>query len=555
MAQRSGGKILIDQLAVQGVDTIFGVPGESYLEALDALIDSPIRFVNCRQEGGAAMAAEAYAKFTGRPGVCFVTRGPGATNAASGVHVAQQDSTPLILLVGQIERAARYRDAFQEVDYGRLFGGMTKLVLEIDDAKRLPEHVHRAFRTAMSGRPGPVVLVLPEDMLTDRAEVADAIPVMPAVHHPDASSIDRLHDLLGEAQRPLVILGGSDWTASGLSTLERWIAGNDLPASCGFRRQSLLDNLHRCWAGPCGLGPDPKLAERVKNADLLIAFGSRLSETATAGYTLLPVPRMSQTFVQIHPDPAELGRVYQPDLAICADLSATAEALAGHEPVQNRPWAEDTEALHARYLAFSEPIEAPGVLNMSKIVHHLQARLPDDAVVTNGAGNYAIWVQRFWRYRQAHTQLSPTSGSMGYGLPAAVAAAVTDSTRTVVAFAGDGCFMMTCQELATAVQEDAKLVLIVVDNGMYGTIRMHQEREHPGRVSATALKNADFAAMARAMGAHGATVRTTEEFPAALDAALAYPGPSLLHLLQDPEALTPARSLSKIREEARVAER
>ncbi|WP_027136035.1 thiamine pyrophosphate-binding protein [Geminicoccus roseus] len=552
---RSGGRILIDQLAIQGVDTIFGVPGESFLEALDALIESPIRFVNCRQEGGAAMAAEAHAKFTGRPGVCFVTRAPGATNAASGVHVAQQDSTPMVLLVGQIERAARYRDAFQEVDYRLLFGGMAKLVLEIDDAARLPEHVHRAFRTAMAGRPGPVVLVLPEDMLIDRIDVEDGIRALPVAHHPDPHAIGQLHGLLAKAERPLVILGGSDWTTAGRVALENWIASNDLPVGCGFRRQSLFDNLHRCWAGAVGLGPDPKLAQRVKDADLLIAFGSRLSETATAGYTLLNVPRMGQIFVQIHPDPAELGHVYQPDLAICADLSATAQALSGHPPVRERPWAAETEALHARYMAFSEPVEAPGALNMSKVVQHLQANLPADAVVTNGAGNYAIWVQRFWRYRLAHTQLSPTSGSMGYGLPAAVAAAVADPSRRVVAFAGDGCFMMTCQELATAVQENLKLLVLVVDNGMYGTIRMHQEREHPGRVSGTALKNSDFAAMARAMGAHGATVRATEEFPAALDEALAAPGPALLHLIQDPEALTPARSLSTIREEARAAGR
>jgi acetolactate synthase-1/2/3 large subunit len=555
MAVRSGGRILIDQLVIQGVDTIFGVPGESYLEALDALVDSPIRFVNCRQEGGAAMAADAYAKFTGKPGVCFVTRAPGATNAASGVHVAQQDSTPLILLVGQIERAARYRDAFQEVDYQRLFGGMAKLVLEIDDASRLAEHVHRAFRTAISGRPGPVVLVLPEDMLTDRVEATDGIPATPVVHHPDPHAIGQLHGLLAKAERPLVILGGSNWTTAGRAALESWIAANDLPVGCGFRRQSLFDNLHRCWAGTVGLGPDPRLAERVKAADLLIAFGTRLSETATAGYTLLNVPRMDATFVQIHPDPAELGRVYQPDLAICADLSATAQALAGHEPVRARPWTAETEALHARYLAFSEPVESPGALNMAKVVRHLQSRLPGDAVITNGAGNYAIWVHRFWRYRMAHTQLAPTSGSMGYGLPAAVAAAVADPSRTVVAFAGDGCFMMTCQEFATAVQENAKLLVIVVDNGMYGTIRMHQEREHPGRVSGTALRNADFAAMARAMGAFGATVHATEDFPAALDEALAADGPALLHLIQDPEALTPARSLSKIREEAKAAGR
>ena len=555
MAERSGGKILIDQLAIQGVETIFGVPGESFLEALDALIDSPIHFVNCRQEGGAAMAAEAYAKFTGKPGVCFVTRGPGASNAASGVHVAQQDSSPMILLIGQIERAARYRDAFQEVDYGRMFGGMAKLVLEIDDAARLPEHVYRAFRTAMSGRQGPVVLVLPEDMLTDCADVADGVAVVPAVQQPDPAALADLQERLAKAERPLVILGGSNWTADGRTALECWATANELPISCGFRRQSLLDNLHPCWVGPIGLGPDPKLAERVQQADLIIAFGSRLSETATAGYTLLPVPRIGKAFIQIHPEPAELGRVYQPDLAICADLSATALVLSTMPPLKRAAWSEDTKALHARYLTFSEPVEAPGSLNMSKIVRHLQNHLPENTVIANGAGNYAIWVQRFWRYRLAHTQLAPTSGSMGFGLPAAVAAAITDRNRAVIAFAGDGCFMMTCQELATAVQERAKLVVIVVDNGMYGTIRMHQEREHPGRVSGTALKNADFAAMARAMGAYGATVRATDEFPAVLNEALSADGPALLHLLQDPEALTPARSLSKIRDEARAAGR
>ena len=555
MASRSGGRILIDQLAIQGVRTIFGVPGESYLEALDALVDSPIRFVTCRQEGGAAMAAEAYGKLTGQPGVCFVTRAPGATNAASGVHVAQQDSTPMVLLVGQIERAARYRDAFQEVDYRLLFGGMAKLVLEIDDAARLPEHVHRAFRTATSGRPGPVVLVLPEDMLTDRVEVADGIAAEPAIAWPDPAAIDRLHELLARAERPMVILGGSTWDSAGRTALERWIDANDLPVACGFRRQSLFDNLHRCWAGMVGLGPDPQLAQRVKEADLLIAFGSRLSETATGGYTLLSPPRMGKTFVQIHPDPHEIGRVYQPDLAIAADLSATAIALAGHAPVASRPWAAEAETLHARYLAFSGRVESPGTLNMAEVVRQLQERLPADAVVCNGAGNFATWVHRFWRYRMPGSQLAPTSGSMGYGLPAALGAAVAAPSRAVVAFAGDGDFMMTCQELATAVQAEAKFLVIVVDNGMYGTIRMHQEREHPGRVSGTALKNPDFAAMARAMGAHGATVRATAEFAPALDVALAAGGPALLHLIQDPEAITPVRSLTKIREEAQAAGR
>jgi acetolactate synthase-1/2/3 large subunit len=553
MAERSGGKILIDQLAIQGVDTIFGVPGESYLEALDALVDSSIRFVTCRQEGGAAMAAVGYAKFTGRPGICFVTRGPGATNASSGVHVAQQDSTPMILLVGQIERAARYRDAFQEVDYGRMFGGMAKLVLEIDDVARLPEHLHRAFRTAISGRPGPVVLALPEDMLTDRTDVPDAVRVEPVAHHPDPQAIAALGEMLAKSTRPLVILGGSNWTASGRAALTRWIDANDLPVGCGFRRQALFDNLHRCWTGVVGLGPDPKLVEEVKAADLLIAFGTRLSETATAGYTMLDVPRMHATFVQIHPEPAELGRVYQPDLAICADLSATAATLAAQEPVMARPWTNRTETLHARYLQYTQQVEAPGQLNMSHVMRHLQLRLPEDAVIANGAGNYAIWVQRFWHFRVPNSQLSPTSGSMGFGLPAAIAAAVAAPGRTVIAFAGDGCFMMTCQELSTAVQAKARLVLIVVDNGMYGTIRMHQEREHPGRESATILENPDFAAMARAMGAYGATVRATEEFAAALDGALAAAGPALLHLVQDPEAITPARSLTKIREEAIAA--
>ena len=451
---RTGGRILVDQLRLQGVDTVFGVPGESYLEVLDALHDTPeIRFVICRQEGGAAMMATSWGELTGRPGVAMVTRGPGATNASAGVHIAQQDSVPMVLFVGQIDRGSRERDTFQEVDYRQMFGGMAKWVAEIDEAARIPEFVHRAFATAMAGRPGPVVLALPEDMLVETATVADgrrAVAVEPA---PSPDAMAELRRLLAAAERPFVILGGGGWSEDGVAALASFLDANDLPAACGFRRQDLLDNEHRCYAGHIGLGPNPKLAARIKAADLVLAIGARLGETTSQSFTLLGVPRPRQTFVHVHNDPQELGRVYQADLAIPSGLNAFAHAAAELAPLQHRPWAQATADAHAEELAWRAPTRIAGSLQLGEIVAALRrAQLPPDTIVTNGAGNYAIWANRHFAYRGLGTQLAPTSGSMGYGLPAAVAAKLAHPDRPVICFAGDGCFLMTGQELATAVQ-------------------------------------------------------------------------------------------------------
>ena len=553
---RTGGRILVDQLRLHGVELAFGVPGESYLEVLDALNDVPeIRFVVCRQEGGAAMMAEAHGKLTGRPGVAFVTRGPGATNAAAGVHIAQQDSTPMILFVGQVDRGTRHRDTFQEIDYAQMYGGIAKWATEIDDPRRIPEFLHRAFMTATSGRPGPVVLALPEDMLVERAEVADAAPFRPVEAHPAAADLVRLRELLAAAERPFVIVGGGGWTEAACADLERFVAANDLPVACGFRRQDRLDNEHRCYAGDISIGPNPALVERIRSSDLLLALGTRLSEMTTQGFTLLDVHRPQPQLVHIHNDATELGRVYQPGLAIHSGMPAALKALAALPPVPERPWRDATVEAHAEYLAWRRPLPVPGRVQPAEIMEWLRRRLPPETIVTNGAGNYATWIARFFPYRQFGTQLGPISGSMGYGLPAAVAAQLAHPDRPVVAFAGDGCFMMTGQELATAVQYELPLIMIVVNNGMYGTIRMHQEREHPRRVLGTDLRNPDFAALARAYGAFGATVTDTDAFADVFEEALASSGPALIEVTLDPEALTPRQSLTQIREAALAAGR
>ncbi|MCS6878502.1 MAG: thiamine pyrophosphate-binding protein [Geminicoccaceae bacterium] len=548
-SERHGGRILVDQLEAQGIDYCFGVPGESYLPVLDGFYGrNRPRFVVCRHEGGAAMMAEAMGKLTGRPGVAFVTRGPGATNAASGVHVAQQDSTPLILFVGQIDSATRERDAFQEVDYRRMFSGMAKWVAEIDRAARIPEMVQQAVATALAGRPGPVVLALPEDMLHEKVTVDDAPRRDPVPIWPDPERLEELRERLARAQRPLAIVGGGGWTAEACGHLARFLERFDLPVAAGFRRQDIVDNEHPCYVGDLGIGPNPELVARVRAADLLLVLGSRLSEMTTQGYTLLGVPHPGVPLVHVHPDPRELGRVYAPDLAICATMPAMAAALSALPPPASRPWAEDRARLRASYLAWREPPRHPGELQMGEVLRALRARLPREAIVTNGAGNYCAWPNRFWPYGPFRSQLAPTSGSMGYGLPAAIAAKLLYPERPVVCFAGDGCFLMTGQELATAVQYGIRgLVVLVVNNGMYGTIRMHQEREYPGRVSGTELVNPDFAAYARAFGCFGARVRRSEEFAPALDEALAFPGPALVELSIDPEAITPRTTLSAIR--------
>ncbi len=543
---RSGGHILIDQLAIHGVDTAFGVPGESYLEALDGLYGHKIRFITCRQEGGAAMMADAYGKLTGKPGICFVTRGPGATNASAGVHIAFQDSTPMILLVGQVGRDMVEREAFQELDYRRMFGQMAKWVAEIDDARRIPEFLSRAFYTATSGRPGPVVLALPEDMLTDIVQVADPGSYNRVAIQPGAADLTKLGVLLAKSERPLAIVGGGGWSEQARTDFEAFCVAHDLPVAASFRCQDYIDNAHPNYVGHAGVGINPKLAAYIKESDLLLVVGARLGEMTTQGYTLIDIPRPKQTLVHVYPDPNELGRTYQPDLAIVASSDAFA-AAAKALPAPRSKRGDRIAAGHAELVAYSKPLASPGAVQMSEIVAWLRKRLPADAIVTNGAGNYATWVHRFWAYGKFRTQLAPTSGSMGYGVPAAVAAKAVHPKRTVVAFAGDGCFMMTGQEFMTAVQHDLPIIVIISNNGMYGTIRMHQEREHPGRISGTELKNPDFAALARACGGYGAKVARTEDFAKAFEEALASGKPSIIELTIDPEALSPSMTLSAFR--------
>jgi acetolactate synthase I/II/III large subunit len=548
MSRRTGAQILVDQLKTHGADTVFAVPGESYLAVLDALYDAnSIRLVTCRQEGGAAMMADAYGKLTGEPGLCMVTRGPGATNASAGLHVAMQDSTPLILFIGQIARGTVEREAFQEIDYRRMFGQLAKWVAEIDDPRRIPEFLSRAFHTATSGRPGPVVLALPEDMLTEVVEVADAQPYRRVETWPGEAPMARLAELLAAARRPFLLLGGSAWDAEAVAAIERFATANALPVGCGFRRQDRFDNTHPCYAGDVGIGTNPKLVQRIKESDLLIAVGPRLGEMTTGGYTLLDIPTPKQPLVHVHADPEELGRVYQSVLPINATPRAFARAAAALKPVQNPPWAAATAAAHQDYLAARRPPRSPGDIQLGEIMLWLDEHLPADAIFTNGAGNFATWVHRFHQYRRFGSQLAPTSGSMGYGFPAAVAAKIVHPDRAVICVAGDGDFLMTGQELATAVHRRLGVIVLVVNNGMYGTIRMHQERHHPGRVIGTDLHNPDFAALARAYGAYGEVVARTADFPAAFERARGAGVPAILELRIDPEALTIRQSLSDIR--------
>ncbi|WP_372424013.1 thiamine pyrophosphate-binding protein [Salinarimonas chemoclinalis] len=546
---RTGGRILVDQLRVHGASHAFCVPGESYLAVLDALHDADVALTVCRQEGGAAMMAEAHGKLTGRPGICLVTRGPGATNAAPGLHIARQDSTPMILFVGQVARETREREAFQELDYRAVFGTIAKWATEIDDPVRIPEIVSRAFHVATSGRPGPVVIALPEDVLTEEAAVADAPPFAPVETHPGLAQMAELQKLLWAAKRPVALVGGSRWSEAAVARFTRFAERFALPVACTFRRQMLFAHDHPCYAGDLGLGVNPKLLARIREADLVLAVGGRLSEIPSQSYALFGIPDPGVDLVHVHPDPEELGRVYRPRLAINAAPTAFTAALEGVQPPGTIPWAGAAEEAHAAYRAWSDPraITHPGDLQMGAVMAHFAEELPADAILCNGAGNYATWVHRFHRFRRWGTQLAPTSGSMGYGVPAAVAAKRLHPGRTVVAFAGDGCFLMNGQEFATAVQYDLPIVVVVVDNGMYGTIRMHQEREYPGRVTATALRNPDFAAYARAFGGHGETVTRTADFAPALARAMASGLPAILHLLIDPETITPTATLAGLR--------
>jgi acetolactate synthase I/II/III large subunit len=615
MRNRTGGQIVTDALEANGIEAAFCVPGESFLAVLDALYDGPTRLITCRHEAAAANMAVAYGKLTGRPGVCLVTRGPGATQASVGVHTAAQDSAPMLLLVGQVGRAVRGREAFQELDVPAVFGPMAKWAAEADDPDRLPELLARAFQVAVSGRPGPVVLALPEDVLAATARVADARPVRPVVPAAAPADLARLRELLGGARRPLVIAGGPGWTEAAAAGLRAVAEASQLPVAVSFRSQDVLDNRSPSYVGDLGVSPNPALAERVRAADLVVAVGPRLGEITTGAYRLLEAPVPRQRLVHVHPGLAELGRVYQPDLAVNAAVGPFVAAWRSVPPVRGDAWAAWTEAARTNYLAWVRPWPAPGgalgrapgsdpgrapagtpgnalagtpgkapgnapdsasgkapadapgnapdnasakppgstptgtrgTVDLGQVMAALRERLPDDAVIASGAGNFTGWVHRFFQFRRLGTQVAPKSGAMGFGLPAALAAKVVHPRRPVVAVTGDGDFLMTGQELATAVQHRLDVVVLVANNGMYGTIRMHQERTYPGRVIATDLRNPGFAALAEAYGAHGETVTDAEEFPAALERALAAGRPAVLDLHVDPEAIAPGLSLAALR--------
>jgi len=549
---RSGGRTLVDQLRIHGADMAFCVPGESYLDVLDALHDAreEIRLIVCRQEGGAAFMAEAYGKLTGRPGICFVTRGPGATNASIGVHTAFQDSTPMILFIGQVGGDVVEREAFQEIDYRRMFGPMAKWVAQIDRAERIPEFLSRAFHVAVSGRPGPVVLALPEDMLLSRVMVEDAPRYARVKAHPGNEDVAQLRSMLAAAARPLVILGGGDWNATACADIRRFIEANNLPAACSFRRQDLLDNRHPNYCGDVGIGIAPALAERIRTADLILAIGPRLGEMTSSGYTLFGVPVPKQRLIHVHAGADELGRVYRAELMINSGMREFAARAAALAPVDASRWQQWTQDAREGYLANLRHGPKPGPVDLGEIMAFLRDTLPEDTIVTNGAGNYAGWVHRFYQYTGFRTQLAPTSGAMGYGVPSAIAAKAVHPDRTVISFSGDGCFLMNGQELATAAQYRLPVVFIVVNNGMYGTIRMHQEREYPERVHGTTLQNPDFAALARAYGLHGETVERTADFEPALRRAQASGTAALIEIRIDQDAITTRTTLSAIRQRA-----
>ncbi|HZK98850.1 MAG TPA: thiamine pyrophosphate-dependent enzyme [Caulobacteraceae bacterium] len=538
---------LVQRLIAHGVDHVFCVPGESYLAVLDALADvtDQIRVIACRHEAGAANMAEAYGKLTGKAGICMVTRGPGAAHAAVGVHTAQQDSTPMILFVGQVSRADNGRGAFQEVDYAATFGSLAKWAAELEQPERTAEIVDRAFATAQQGRRGPVVLALPEDVLVEPGGEEGPSPSAPARAGLDPEILAEVAGRLCVAERPLVILGGSGWTRPALDGVSNWLAAHDLPVVLSFRRKDLIDNHHPCYAGDLGLGANPKLIERVKSADVLLCLGARLGENPTQGYSLFTRQETATRLIHILPGPEELGRVWPAALAAVADMEPAALALAGM--ALNRRWQAWRASGHADWETFTRPVAVDADVNLSEVVAHMAKVLPADAIVANGAGNFAAWLHRFYSHRAFGTQLAPTSGAMGYGFPAAIAAKLVFPSREVICFAGDGDFMMTANELATAVQYGANVVTVVIDNGSYGTIRMHQERDYPGRVIATDLRNPDFAAFARAFGAWGTTVERTADFPAAFDAARTAGAPAIIHLKTAVEAIAPGRTLAGLR--------
>jgi acetolactate synthase-1/2/3 large subunit len=549
MTKQTAARHLVDALVMNGVTHVFCVPGESYLAVLDALFDvrDRIKLIVCRHEASASNMAEAYGKLTGKPGVLMVTRGPGATQGSVGVHTAYQDSTPMIMFIGQVARDMRDREAFQEIDYRQMFGPVAKWAGDIDIASRVGEYVNRAFATAQNGRRGPVVLALPEDMLTEEAD-ADTLPPAPiAVAAPDERALELLREHLGGAERPFLLVGGGGWTHDAVNDLRTFVEATGIPVGASFRSKDLFDNLHPQYAGDVGIGPNPRLVERLKRSDLVIAFGPRLGEMTTSGYELFKAPLAAQPLIHIHPGAEELGRVYTPILAINASPETMARALAAEPWTPDESWLQQAYEAHSEFEAFSKPVAVGEGVNLSEVFSWLDRILPADAIMCNGAGNYAAWLHRFYRHKSFKTQLAPTSGAMGYGFPAALAAKAVCPKREVVCAAGDGCFMMASNELATAVQYGLNVVTLVSNNSTYGTIRMHQEREYPARVSGTELKNPDFAAYARSFGAFGATVTRTEDFPAAFMEARGSGLPAVIDLKTSANEIAPGRTIESLR--------
>ncbi|MBT6529543.1 MAG: thiamine pyrophosphate-binding protein [Betaproteobacteria bacterium] len=551
MSIRSGGEVLVDQLIVQGVTNAFCVPGESYLAVLDALYlkRKDISLYVARQDGGAAFMAEAYGKATGEVGICFVTRGPGATNASIGVHTAFQDSTPMILFVGQVGGDMVDREAFQEIDYRRMFGQMTKWVAQIDRVERIPEYVARAFQVASSGRPGPVVLALPEDMLVEKVRIEDSERAKRVTHQPSMQNMQEVRSLLELSERPLVILGGGGWSESARRQIEMFAEKNHLPVGCSFRRQDLFDNRHPNYIGDIGIGINPKLASIVKESDLLLVVGARLGEMTTGGYALIEAPTPKQKLIHIHPGIEELGRVFQASVMINSNIEEAAEALNLLEPSESVS-ADWLNKANKTYIENIIPQPSTGDVDLSELMIAMRELLPRDTVMTNGAGNFSGWIHRYWQYEDFRSQIAPTNGAMGYGVPAGVAAKIACPDKLVVSVSGDGCFLMNGQEIATAIQYNLKILFIVFDNGMYGTIRMHQERDYPSHVYGTALKNPDFAALAKAYGLHAETVTSTRDIRGAIKRCIDQNSASLIHIKVDPEAITTRTTLTAIRNKA-----
>lgn len=550
MQKRTGGEILIDALIANQTRKIFGVPGESYLEALDAMVDrqNRISFITCRQEGGAAYMADAYGNATGKPGVCFVTRGPGVANASIGLHTAFQGSTPLLLLIGQVPRHQMEREAFQEIDYRQMLGPITKWVAQIDQVDRIPEFINRAISIATSGRPGPVALALPEDMLLDMAEVEE-LPAAPTVRPaPDADCFAEIDALLQKAKKPLLVTGGSNWNNAGRAAIEDFAGRNQLPVASGFRRQDTFDNSHPCYIGNLGFGSFAQLLDYVSSCDLIVAVGSRMADATVRKYSLVNAPRPKQKFIHVLSAPEELGRVLNPDVAVCSDPNLFAIALNEQIAIKDPAWAETTRELAEGFQSALVLGPQTGPVDMGRVMEYLRADLPADAIITNGAGNYADWPNKMFTYRGPRTTLAPISGAMGYSVPSAVAAKIAFPDRIVVSFAGDGDFLMNGQEIATAVQYGVNPVILVINNSSYGTIRMHQERRHPGRVSGTDLRNPDFAAYARAFGANGEIVETTEQFIPAFERALSANQASLIEIRVGPDSFGPDTSISALKQ-------